>query len=508
MANKGLIISLVLVASARCGIPETLSLHSENTHYFQFRGKATVLVTSGEHYGAVINADFNYVSYLDELARNHLNLTRIWVGPYREIPGDFNIVNNTLAPQADKFIPPWPRSKVPGAADGGNRFDLNQWNPNYFARLRDFIHQASVRGIVVEVNLFCPYYKESMWTVSPLNAVNNVNGFSSVAREDVLTMKHPTLLAIEDAMVRKIVTELNAFDNVYYEICNEPYFGGVTVEWQHHLAQLIAITEEHRPNKHLISQNVANGSKLVENPPANVSIFNFHYSRPPASVSMNYKLGQAIGYNETGFDGHADATYRIQGWDFLIAGGALYNNLDYSFTVGHETGDFQYPPRTPGGGGALLRKQLRIMKDFFDSLDLTRMRPGDAVAKPIGAPPASIRVFSSPNDYIVYIHEGHINPEAKLSYAVDSAPQQRSFSINLPTGVYEQVWLDTKTGALENKMQIHHAGGDRAFHSPIYSEDIVLRIRRVGTAQSCGSEPSLLCQSTFDALWKSIGVAS
>ena len=36
----------------------------------------------------------------------------------------------------------------------------------------------------------------------------------------------------QEAFVRKVVTELNGFDNLYYEICNEPYFGGVTLEWQ------------------------------------------------------------------------------------------------------------------------------------------------------------------------------------------------------------------------------------------------------------------------------------
>jgi hypothetical protein len=478
LRHKSLILLLMVAAGASGGTRTALCLHPGNGHYFLFRGRPTVLVTSGEHYGSVINAEFNYIRYLDELSHNHLNLTRIWVGPYREVPGDFKILNNTLAPRADRFLPPWPRSNTPGAADGGNRFDLNQWNPAYFARLRDFIRQASLRGIVVEVNLFCPYYEKSMWAVSPLNSANNVNGIGNVHRTEVLTMKHPSLLVVEDAMVRKIVTELNAFDNVYYEICNEPYFGGVTSDWQQHVSRLVASTEDNLPNRHLISQNVANGSKLIENPLAKVSIFNFHYSRPPVSVSMNYRLGQAIGNNETGFDGQADATYRIQGWDFLTAGGGLYNNLDYSFTVGHEIGDFQYATETPGGGSARLRKQLRIMKDFFDSIDLTRMQPADSLAKPISAKPASMRVLASPDDYILYIHEAQINRGAKLSYIIDSAPQQRSVSVDLPKGVYDQSWLDTKTGVIE-KARIHHSGGERPFQSPIYSEDVVLRICRV-----------------------------
>ena len=318
---------MLVFVGARCGMPAPLTLLPRNTHYFLFRGKPTVLVTSGEHYGSVINQDFNYVRYLDELQRNHLNLTRIWVGPYREVSGSFNIADNTLAPRPDRFIAPWPRSNTPGAADGQNRFDLAQWNPAYFERLHDFIQQASLRGVVVEVNLFCPYYEAAMWQVSPLNSINNVNAAGNVTRTEVLTMKHPGLLAIEDSMVRKIVSEVNAFDNVYFEICNEPYFGGVTLDWQHHIARTIAGVEERLPNHHLISQNIANGTKLIGNPFPEVSLFNFHYCRPPGSVALNYNLDRSIGNNETGFDGQMDATYRIQGWDFLPRGARCTTTL-------------------------------------------------------------------------------------------------------------------------------------------------------------------------------------
>ena len=138
---------LFCLASVASGSP--LSLNRENPHYFEYRGRATVLVTSGEHYGGVINQDFDYRRYLDELARNHLNLTRVWSGSYREQPGNFHIGNNTLAPKRERFVSPWPRSETPGALDGGKRFDLKRWNAAYFARLRNFLREASRRGVVV-----------------------------------------------------------------------------------------------------------------------------------------------------------------------------------------------------------------------------------------------------------------------------------------------------------------------------------------------------------------------
>lgn len=38
--------------------PEALRLDPGNPHYLRWRGTPTIVVTSGEHYGAVLNLDF------------------------------------------------------------------------------------------------------------------------------------------------------------------------------------------------------------------------------------------------------------------------------------------------------------------------------------------------------------------------------------------------------------------------------------------------------------------
>jgi hypothetical protein len=43
---------------------EPIRWHPKNPHYFLFRGKPTVLTTGGEHYGSVLNGDFDYQKYL------------------------------------------------------------------------------------------------------------------------------------------------------------------------------------------------------------------------------------------------------------------------------------------------------------------------------------------------------------------------------------------------------------------------------------------------------------
>ena len=467
----------ILTLAGALWAAEPIRLHPDNPHYFLFRGKPTVLVTSAEHYGAVLNADFDYAAYLKELEARHLNNTRVFAGAYREIPGNFSIGNNTLAPQPARFVSPWPRSSTPGAADGGAKFDLSRWNDEYFVRLKAFMSEAAKRGVVVELNLFCPYYEDSMWSVSPLNARNNINDTGDAPRTEALTLKHPDLVAAEDAMVRKIAEELREFDNLYYEICNEAWTGGVTLEWQRHMAQTIAQAEASLPGKHLISQNILVRSPRLDAPGDPVSIFNLHYSRPPAVVNGTPRPNLAIGNNETGFDGSADSTYRIQGWDFLMAGGALYNNLDYSFTVSHEDGTFAYDASTPGGGSRALRTQLGFLHRFFDEMPFLRMQP-DATVIHGGVPEgASARALSEPGKvYAVYLHHGRVDSKAKPRYVVDGQRREATLTLDLPKGSYRVAWLNPKTGVVDRSARLSHPGGEARLRSPEYSEDIALRV--------------------------------
>lgn len=440
-----------------------ISLNPENPHYFLFRGKPTVLITSTEHYGAVMNLDFYYPLYLDELQRHGFNLTRLFSGVYVEDFAAFNIVRNTLAPAPQRFISPWARSTQPGYAGGGDKFDLTRWDAAYFHRLKDFVAQAGKRGIVVEMVLFCPYYHDQQWDLSPIKASNNIQGVGDLPGTKALTLDNGPLLAIQDAMVRKIVTELRDFDNVYYEICNEPYFGGVTIAWQNHIAETIKRTEGAFPAQHLIAQNISNGSKKIEGPNASVSIFNFHYSRPPESVAQNYGLNRVISDDETGFRGTADSAYRREGWDFILAGGAVYDNLDYSFTVGHEDGTFDFPPTQPGGGGHALQAQLSILKKFIESFDFVHMQPDDRDIKAVGSA-AKVYALAQPGiAYAVY---------------VDGGGPGTTLLCNVPAGRYSAEWIDPLTGAVEKSEEISHGAGVLTLASPPYAEDMALDLRR------------------------------
>jgi hypothetical protein len=473
-----LVVPVLLAAtSLHAAQSDPIALHPENPHYFLWRGKPTILITSGEHYGAVLNRAFDYKPYMATLQSHGFNLTRTFSGAYCEPAGAFKIEKNTLAPAQGDLLCPWARSDTPGYANGGNKFDLTQWDRQYFQRLMDFVGEAGKRGVVVELVLFCPFYEDSMWGLSPMNARNNVNGIGGIQRTEVYTLQNGNLLAVQDAMVQRIIEALRDFDNVYYEICNEPYFGGVTDEWQSHIAQTIIRAESGFKKKDLIAQNIANQSKKIENPNPNVSIFNFHYAKPPIAVAQNYALNRVIADDETGFAGEDRVKpYRLEAWDFIVAGGAVYSNLDYSFTVATVQGDAKI--NAPGGGGPELRKQLQILKEFIHDFDFIRMKPDDTVVK--SKPPKGVtaRVLCAQGKaYAVYING---NDLAELA-------------LELPAGEYKTEWVSTKTGQIEKTDSFKHNGGSYTLRPPPYADDIALRIR---AAQR--NRQALLFVSDFD----------
>jgi hypothetical protein len=485
-----LILSKFLFAQAQA--PEKpyapIQLDPQNPHYYLFRDRVTVLVSSGEHYGAVLNADFDYRRYLSALETTGLNYTRLFPGSYVEVPAkSFGILRNDLAPASGRFLAPWARSDSPGYAAGGGKFDLDRWDPVYFERLHDFLAEAERRNIVVEISLFSSQYGEMQWNVNPFHPANNINHTDAVDWKKLNTLENGDLLQYQERYTRKIVREVNAFPNVIFEIANEPWSDrpvltdvvnpylfppgrdtypnsvdlpdDLTMAWQERVAEWITSEEVSLANKHLIAQNYCNFRLSVRRPIPGVSILNFHYAYPEA-VALNYGLGKALAYDETGFLGREDANYLRQAWSFLLSGGSAFNNLDYSFSVGHEDGT-DAEPNGPGGGGPEFRRQLRVLLQFLQSLPLVDMSPDARTVKhSSGVYPRVLS--SSAGIYAIYL-DGNGPTELCL---------------DLPAGRYALAWLDLRTGATIAAGELRHPGGEKTLLSPEFAKGIALKIIR------------------------------
>lgn len=296
-------------------------------------------------------------------------------------------------------------------------------------------------------------------------------------------------LRIQERYTREFVRETNTFDNVIFEIQNEPWSdrpapGGVigsvhpflqpparagfpnTVEltddlsltWQARVAEWITSEEASLPNKHLIARNYSNFRFPIRQLLPGVSVANFHYAYPEA-VLWNYGRGKAISYDETGFMGRDDDSYLRQAGNFMLSGGGIFDRLDYSFSPGHEEGT-NSEPNGPGGGSDALKQQFRVLSDFLQSYSLADLRPDDRTVEHAGGTIARV-LSNSGQDYSMYF-DG--DGPAKVT-------------LDLPAGHYTGAWVNVRTGAFERPEHIRSTGGVLVFESPAFANGIALRLK-------------------------------
>jgi hypothetical protein len=484
---RNLVILSCFILTGYAAYAQPVSLHPENPHYLKYKNKPLLLISSAEHYGAVINNGFDFRKYLETMHKEGMNYTRIFAGSYVEIPGSFGIESNSLAPETGNFLAPWARTVEAGLYQREKKFDLNAWNPAYFKRLNDFVAMAESLDIVVEVALFCATYDDRFWARHPFNPTNNINNLpADLNRKKSNTPDNGNLLDYQRKLVRKIVTELNKYGNVIYEIQNEPWADNPvkampvhrtmdpqnnqgawigwaesaslpSLEWQKEIASVIVKTEKELPSKHLIAQNYANFKYSIGNVDPNVSILNFHYAWPE-SVWLNRGWGLPVSFDESGFAGGNDSPYLRQAWQFMLSGGAVFNNLDYSFYVGKEDGSGAH--KAPGSGSAGLRSQLLYLRKFVESFDFIKMKPDFTVVA--HSPGMEWQSISEPGRQYAIVFNGNSQGVVKL---------------NLLQGNFVYEFSDPFTGKVVGKGSLNLTNSEGVtLKMPDLIEMIVLRI--------------------------------
>jgi hypothetical protein len=302
-----------------------------------------------------------------------------------------------------------------------------------------------------------------------MNARNNTGGIGKVGRNEVYGGRDEDLLAVQAAMARKLVSELKDFDNVYFEVCNEPYErGGLTAAWNDRIIEEIVGAESALPARHLIAQGMAHGAAEVKNLNRHVSVLNFHAGRPDA-VRLNYALSRVIADDETGGSDRSDRKYRTEAWEFLLSGGGVFDHLDFSFTTDRPDGSAApLPAGTPGGGGPELRRQLQILKQFLEGFDFVKLTPQSTVLTRHNIDAAAGQEPAT-----------HVLAETGAAYAIYVAGGTKAeLVLKLPPGDYLGQWINPRTGKVERDEPCRSAGSECTFNSPPYAEDIALRIRK------------------------------
>ena len=490
MSKDMRVLGAICVLFAAQALGEPIKLHPANPHYYLFNGQPTILITSAEHYGAVINLDFDYIKYLDALKAYGMNYTRPWPGAVIEMVNEY-VVGNPVAPKPDRTIVPWARSNVPGNVYGGNKFDLDKWNPDFFVRLKDFITKAAERGIVVEVCFFNSQYL-NRWPRSPLCYENNIQGVGKCDFKDAQTMKHPDLVQRESEYVSKITQEVNAYDNVILEICDEPSNFTAHADagpWVGHLLQVIHDTGEKLPEKHLVAQEVEgplggpvdfSGSPLLS-----IIVGQYVWGGDADSDQMggmkglDYEYGhnKPIELNETAYypmwyhNTDPVAASRVEAWEFMVGGGASFNHLNSRFTAADPAGN------TPDN--AQILSALGKLRDFIYSFDFVKMR-ADKSFVVSGVPEgAYCRGMSQTGEQYALYHHHSVLEHDQMYYLVNPGHYHETFVLDLPGGTYQEDWVDPASGSVISRLKFTHQGGKKHLDTPEHTVDIALRILRV-----------------------------
>jgi len=206
-----------------------LRVHPENPRYFTDGSGRAIYLTGSHTWGNLQdqlspdpNVKFDYAAYLDWMEDRQFNFMRGWA--WEQAAWDNHTKEKLL-------VSPLPyRRTGPGRAlDGEPKFDLTQFNGEYFDRLRSRVIEAGRRGIYVSIMLFQGFSVDDRnteislnpWQGHPLNAQNNINGIDGDPQETgggraVHTLAIPAITAIQEATVRKIIDTVNDLDNVLY----------------------------------------------------------------------------------------------------------------------------------------------------------------------------------------------------------------------------------------------------------------------------------------------------
>lgn len=492
-----------------------IRIHPDNPKLFEFRAKPLVLLTATEHYGAVFNRPFDFARYLADTADKKITLSRLFI-LFRELQSPSNPYS-TCKPESPDYIAPYKRIGPQRALDGEPQYDLDQWNPEFFERLHRFMAQASDYGIIIEVVLLSNTYGEHIWALNPLNAANNINGTERIPWYQYMSQNPECIYQRQVQLTHRIVTELNPYDNIIWEICNEPG-GGVGTDdapapeqvndWLESLNHLIRQTEAKLPNQHIIAGQEAFAYKLPEEShnPLDVHQFsdrsfdsqeyevvNMHPLSNMKHRGQQYHLGRFMqaqlhlkAYRQYCLDLYPEAKplnldedncasqykdlrgwtiHRKRAWMALLCG-AHYDVIDFSINNYLETGTPQSQRH--------IRSWMRHLSEYVHALELVHTRPMPTLVRQ--TPEHTLAaVFGVPcKDYSVYLADYREAEDLGAGEQIED-----ELVIDLPKGDYEATCFSPQTG-LYSLRTLHSGGPNTAFALPPFNHDIVLRLQRLG----------------------------
>jgi hypothetical protein len=214
------ILSLICIVSfsgnALSAQDNYIRSYDKNPYYWQYKGDPVMLLGGSKDDNLFQLPELE--KHLDEIA---------------EAGG--NYIRNTMSDRHDEGFEEYPFKKL----DNG-KYDLNQWNEEYWKRFENLLRWAYERDIIVQIEIWDRFdYSRDNWPPHPYNPQNNINysyGESGFQRE---YLEHPganeqpfffttpqqqnnkILLKYQQRFVNKLLDYALDYPNVLYCLDNE-----------------------------------------------------------------------------------------------------------------------------------------------------------------------------------------------------------------------------------------------------------------------------------------------
>jgi len=469
-----------MVRNASQGV---IRISEKNPHYLEYKGREVLLITSAEHYGAVVNKKFDYVRYFETLAGYGLNYTRIYPGAFI-VPDGRWMEEDTLSPLMDTIVP-WARSSVPGYHCGGNKFDLDKWDPEYFARLKDFLAEADRRGIIVEMCFFNTQHGDWYWECSPLHKDANIQGVGDCDYITFNTLDNEPLVREQLKFIEKLVSETNGFNNIIYEFCDEPTSDYTNsrkaVTWIDRQIDLVIALENKLPKKHLLAQQLELGVNYADDDRIALIVTQYvglswrEVGGVPALQNC-YEYDKPIEINETAYVGSwlredthdIPAISRLESWEFMVGGGAGFNQLNGCFL-----------PSNPSGEGKINRKiltNLQNLRKFLESFDYICMSRDFFAAKRASVGAKINTISEKGKQYAMYIHHSFPELESQSYYFPNHGPYKPTLTLRLEKGEYTVTFIEPETLKVLEEKSVTCYSEETQIECPQYDLDLAIKI--------------------------------
>ena len=433
-----------------------LAVCPENPRYFQNTSTGETVFLTGSHTWANLvdigpsdpPPTFDFDASVDWMARLNHNFIRLWTWEL--------VTWDTTANRHEKLhtAAPHPFARTgPGKAlDGKPKFNLTQFNPAYFTRLRSRVAAARNRGIYVSVMLFEGWglqFSPRAWEGHPFHPENNVNGLSGDSDGDgkgveVHELGNRPVTEIQEAYVRKVIDTVNGFDNVLYEISNENH--PASTPWQYHVIRYIKEYESTKPYQHPVGMTFqykgGQNTTLFDSPADWISPNpkGGYRDHPPAAD------GRKVVLNDT------DHLWGIGGnqawvWKSVARGHNPIFMDPYDGVVLGKSFDPTWDP---------IRRSMGYARRYAEKMDLAQCRPMPALAS------TKYCLANRGKQYLVYLPK---DADATVNVTVEP-------------GTYRCEWFDPTDGRVASSDLRTLPNGSSRFSCPVDGDAVLFLARR------------------------------